>query len=126
MNAGHWFWISISARFVGYGWTALESFREYGMLRRRLELGLAEREVADRFFYWGVCTCAVELIWFTAAYQRIAVDVLAIEPSTSLVSAALVFIVAGSLWRAFFPSAARHRGFEGASAANPRRRACNE
>lgn len=98
-----WFWISIGSRFVGYGWATFESFRYYAMLRRRVEIGLAQTDMVSRFFYWGVCTAAVELIWVAAAAQRIASPQSMIQPWVSVVSALMGFVVAGSLWQAFFP-----------------------
>jgi hypothetical protein len=37
-----------------YGWTALEAFRYRALLVRRLALGLAEVEVANRFLLWAI------------------------------------------------------------------------
>jgi len=39
---------------VGYVWAASEAFRYHGMMRRRVELGLAEATVSNRFLLWGV------------------------------------------------------------------------
>lgn len=39
---------------VAYLWTAAESFRCYGAMRRRARLGLADVVVTDRFLLWGV------------------------------------------------------------------------
>ncbi len=39
---------------VLFVWTGIESFRYWGLLRRRLALGLASPVVANRFFLWGV------------------------------------------------------------------------
>lgn len=102
-----WFWMSLSARFVGYGWAAIESFRYYGMLKKRLELGLAEASVVSRFFYWGVCVSAVVCIWVNMAVQQVIANDPAVQASSHLVSAVLGFVVAGSLWVAFFPRASR-------------------
>lgn len=45
---------------LAYGWPALESLRYYGLLRRRLSLGLAEPLVVNRFLLWGVaCSSSV-------------------------------------------------------------------
>ena len=38
---------------VAYLWTACESLRYYGMMRRRVKLGLADVAVTDRFLLWG-------------------------------------------------------------------------
>jgi hypothetical protein len=39
---------------LGYLWTASESLRYYGLMRRRLALGLADPAVCDRFLLWGL------------------------------------------------------------------------
>ncbi len=39
---------------VSYTWTAIESLRWFGLLRRRLRLGLADPVVANRFLLWGL------------------------------------------------------------------------
>ena len=47
---------------AGQGWTALEGFRHYRMMRRRLALGLAEPLVTNRFLLWGI-SGMVSLTW---------------------------------------------------------------
>jgi len=39
---------------LSYWWTAAEGLRWFGLLRKRLALGLAEPLVANRFLLWGV------------------------------------------------------------------------
>jgi hypothetical protein len=39
---------------AGWFWASGESLHYYGMLRRRLRLGLADPVVANRFLLWGV------------------------------------------------------------------------
>jgi hypothetical protein len=46
----------------GQGWTAIEGLRHYGMMRRRLVLGLAEPIVTNRFLLWGL-TGLVSVTW---------------------------------------------------------------
>lgn len=43
---------------VAYLWTAWESLRCYGMMRRRAALGLADAVVTDRFRLWGLMALA--------------------------------------------------------------------
>jgi len=98
-----WFWLSLCSRFVVYGWATFESFHYYAMLKRRLALGLADPVVADRFFYWGVCTSAVFCIWLNLAARAAFMDLDWVLAVSDLVSALLGFVVAGSLSLAFFP-----------------------
>ena len=39
---------------VAYLWTAWESLRYHGLMRRRVRLGLADVVVSDRFLLWGL------------------------------------------------------------------------
>ena len=98
-----WFWMSLGARLVVYLWATFESFRYYGMLKRRLALGLSDRNIVDRFFYWGVCTGAVVLIWINLGVRSVLLDVELAQAISFVVSALLGFVVAGSLSFAFFP-----------------------
>lgn len=47
-----WFVVMQVTTVFSYAWTAVEAFRYYGMLRRRLSLGLADPVVTNRFFLW--------------------------------------------------------------------------
>jgi hypothetical protein len=44
---------------VAYLWTAWESLRYYGMMRRRVRLGLADAAICNRFLLWGMMALAV-------------------------------------------------------------------
>ena len=96
-----WAWLSLGARTLGYTWAATESFRYYGMLRKRMALGLVDTAVADRFLYWGVCTTAVTGIWIVVGTGWIWPNLFA--DWMRVLTAALGFVVAGSLAKAFFP-----------------------
>ena len=45
-----------------YVWTAFEGFRYYGMMKKRMALGLADAVVTNRFLLWGMCGL-VSLTW---------------------------------------------------------------
>ena len=102
-----WFWMSLNARIVVYSWATFESFHYYVMLKRRSALGLADPLIADRFFYWGVSTGAVVCIWLNLAIRAVMMDSVWIRSISDVVSSALGFVVAGSLYFAFFPSKKR-------------------
>jgi len=56
--------LSASRSFVtgfSYVWTAVEALRYHTLLRRRLELGLADPVVANRFLLWGISGVAATL-----------------------------------------------------------------
>jgi hypothetical protein len=44
---------------VAYFWTAWESLRYHGMMRRRVRLGLADAAVCNRFLLWGMMALVV-------------------------------------------------------------------
>jgi hypothetical protein len=48
-----------STVMVAYGWTAWESLRYHGLMRRRVRLGLADPEVSNRFLLWGLMSVFV-------------------------------------------------------------------
>jgi hypothetical protein len=46
---------------VVYTWTAWESLRYYGLMRRRVKLGLADAVVCNRFLLWGLMAIAADI-----------------------------------------------------------------
>ena len=102
-----WFWLTLASRFVAYGWAAVESLRYHAMMKRRLALGLANEEVVDRFFYWGVATVAVCGIWVNLASRAVFPDSIPVQATANFTTSMLGFVVAGSLFRAFFPMGSR-------------------
>lgn len=95
-----WSWLSLCARIVGYAWAAAESFGYHAKLKRRLALGLGDAAVAQRFYLWGVCSTAVLAIWLTVAVRWVLTG--GTGEWAGIISALLGFVVAGSLWKAFF------------------------
>jgi hypothetical protein len=53
------FWVDLAARLLGSGWLVFEGARYYGLMRRRMRVGLADAVVTNRFLLWttaGVCS----------------------------------------------------------------------
>jgi hypothetical protein len=48
----NWFWIDLAARITASVWMAAEGAIYYGMMKRRLHLGLADPLIANRFLLW--------------------------------------------------------------------------
>ena len=109
-------WIAADAlgRVGMYGWGAYETLRQYSLARRRLQLGLSDPLVANRFLLWGIGTVAVIGIWLHAYGSELA-GVTGNE-STYLVVALLGGICAAAIWLAFFPPKVYRRRFEAHSA----------
>jgi hypothetical protein len=61
-----WFWIDLSARIIGSTWLAAEGAIYYGMMKRRLRLGLAEPLVTNRFLLWTMAGGLSIVIMFTS------------------------------------------------------------
>jgi len=51
---GLWFLLQVPVHVFGLGWGALEALRYWTQMRRRLELGLADPLVTNRFLVWGM------------------------------------------------------------------------
>jgi hypothetical protein len=111
------YWLVLAVRQLVFLWVAAESLRYWGLLRRRLQLGLADPLVANRFLLWGAWAAGVFLLglsdplarlwycldtgttteWVPEAGRTITLTVIAL---TSLVGIG----VAGTLFLTFFPT----------------------
>jgi len=62
-------------RFGGGAWGAWESLRYYGLMRKRVRLGLAEPAVANRFLLWGIASLSTGSIFLiTSTAVRLALS----------------------------------------------------
>jgi hypothetical protein len=113
---GLFYWIGWGARGAAFLWSALESRRYLGLLRRRQALGLADPVVVDRFRLWSICCGAVVLGFLVFLGGRL----LALNPAETpavLATTSLVGLVGGlTLWLAFAPPAAYLRRVEARAA----------
>ena len=102
MNEGIFRW-SMPLVGVALGWGGIESLRYYGLLKRRLELGLADPAVTDRMRMWGV---AMLIAWsiniFSVGVQSFGYDP-ASSPVAGAVTGVLGLLATGTLSLAFFP-----------------------
>jgi hypothetical protein len=55
----------ILLQMLGMAWTGAESFRYWGMQRRRLRLGLANPVVVERFLWWSLSNLATVILGAT-------------------------------------------------------------
>jgi len=88
---------------IAYLWTAWESLRHYGMMRRRIRLGLADPAVANRFLLWGtmaLCSSAGTVSNVVAVGMRI--DVMN-DPGILLFSSASALGQAVPMFLALMP-----------------------
>jgi hypothetical protein len=113
-----WFLIRQLAMLLSYGWTAFESLRYFGLLRRRMRLGLADPVLASRILLWGVAG----LLSFGAAATRAAIVATGGDPLHSAAAPLAIgaggFLVSLALYLAFIPPAPYRRwvGRRGAAA----------
>lgn len=93
-------------RFGGGAWGACESLRYYGLMRKRMRLGLAEPVVANRFLLWGVASLATGAIFLvTSTAVRLALSPAdgSVTPGVMTGVSLLTLVTAISQWLAFLP-----------------------
>lgn len=105
-----WSRLGVSARGLAYLWAAIESLRYFGVLRRRLRVGLGEPVLANRFLFWGIANTAALGIYVVAlvnALEKYPHDVAAgvFRSGWALLTSALGLTSAVCIWLAFFPPA---------------------
>jgi hypothetical protein len=103
-------WSGIAMGIAAFGWNAFESFSLHRQLRRRLALGLAEPEIANRVLLWGIGAFAAFAMTLHAVAARILVGQI-LGDGHRLVSSGLGLIAAVAIGLAFFPPAAYRRRF---------------
>ncbi len=88
---------------AAFGWTAVESLAYYRKLMRRLALGLAEPEVANRFWLWGVGAAATSAIC-TLMLAPMSMGMAPLQSPLVLTLMAVAAVVCSICWCfAFFP-----------------------
>lgn len=105
-DGGAFYWIGFLPRAAAFAWSAAESFRYFGLMRRRVALGLGDPVVSDRFRLWGAASAQIALAFLVFGAAR----VLGVHPATSppvvLITSVCAFGCSATLWLAFFPPAA--------------------
>jgi hypothetical protein len=88
---------------AAYLWTAWESLRYHGMMRRRVKVGLADPVLADRFFLWGVMALDAAVgVGITMVAAVLQVDSMR-SPTVMLLSSATGLGQAALLMLTFLP-----------------------
>jgi hypothetical protein len=121
VGIGNGFWWLRYAVIWSYPlWTSVESYRYYGLMRRRVALGLAEPLVANRFLVWGSASLGTALATWTASLPYF----LASDPAAAVAWRPLIHVATATFGVAtvalyaltFFPPAAYRRRLAGAAA----------
>lgn len=105
-GVGPGFWLAYSLRSLALAWSAFEALRYFGLMRKRLALGLADPVVKGGFLLWGIgATCAG--LGFVASLVVRAATGLSVtqRPELVLPFSLLALVAAVSIWLAFFPPA---------------------
>ena len=109
-----WFWLGFGFRALSAGWAAFESLRYFGMMQKRLNLGLADPLTTNRFLLWGMSASAVVLFYATTAVSlAIGGSEVATAGPTIALGSFLGIEAAAAMWLAFFPPAIYRARFEG-------------
>jgi hypothetical protein len=101
-------------------WGATESLRYYSLMRRRMQIGLAEPAITNRFLLWGLGGLSTSFIFLaTSTWARITFASAdgALTPGMMVVVSAGTITVAILQWLAFLPPAIYRRRFERAAPA---------
>lgn len=109
--AGLWYWLHYLPPALCACWVTYEAFRYYGILRKRLALGLADPVVTNRFLLWGSASvCGMVIVALGASptlYQGLDLATVAKISSAVLSAMSLLGVVAVALyWLTFFPTRA--------------------
>jgi len=102
-------------RFGGGAWGACESLRYFGLMRKRMRVGLAEAAVANRFLLWGLASLSTGTIFLvTSTAVRLALSPAdgSVTPGVMTLISLLTLVTAISQWLAFLPPARYTRWIE--------------
>jgi hypothetical protein len=116
-----WSRLGVVARGLAFLWAAIESFRYFGLLRRRLRVGLADPVMVNRFLVWGIATSTAFGIYAVALVNLLessAHDVAAgvFRPSWALLTSVLGITSGVCTWLSFLAPAPYRRWLESAAA----------
>ncbi len=95
---------------AAYGWSTGESLRYYALMRRRVQAGVGDALVANRFLLWGIGTLATVLVTLLYATLQL-FGHYELPASLVGVSSLLVLVTAIAEWLAFFPPQSYRRRF---------------
>jgi len=97
------YWIGTIAKTGAFAWASWEAIRYYGMLRRRVSLGLANPAVANRIALWGVAAGLIAFLFLMTPVAQLVTGVAQGNPALSMVQSLIGLSVALCIALAFFP-----------------------
>jgi hypothetical protein len=107
---GGWLWLMLSSMLATNLWVAVEPLTYYGRMRRRLQLGLTEPIVAERFVLWGAGSLARALMIALGPAAEFALGVLGergdvlLAQGTLTVASLLGLFTSVAYWLTFCPT----------------------
>jgi hypothetical protein len=104
-DVGPFYYLGFAGRAGAFAWAFLESARYSAQMKRRLELGLAQPIVVNRFQLWTACTGAVTFAFAVFLAGRLLTENVAQAPWVLGVTSITSVIGGLSLWLAFLPPA---------------------
>lgn len=107
-----WFWIEFTARVASPIWLGAEAFGYYGRMKRRVDLGMADAVVANRFLLWAIASGTGTLFLLTSVPPLYLGQGSRLAALDLMAFAAFGLATAGSYWLAFFPPEAYRRWIE--------------
>lgn len=111
---GVWYFVHQGTILTGISWALVEATRYYGLMKRRLALGLADPIVTNRFLLWGAgsgCGVGISLLGSSPClFPLLDPAMLPLVSSFMMISMATLGIVeVGFFWLTFFPFARYRR-----------------
>jgi len=95
----------MSMAVLAYAWSAVESLRYWGLMRRRLALGLADPVATNRFLLWGVSGAAMVIGAGVNLLASIVTPLSVMHPLALLVTSVCGFTSSVALVLTFVPPA---------------------
>ncbi len=106
-SAYYWIYFSVIGTYPL--WTAVEAINYWGMMRKRVKLGLADPLIANRFLLWSIASiCTMASIWTLEiptflGYERLSPDAAHITTFTMIGTSVFGIVTICTYWLTFFP-----------------------
>lgn len=118
-SPSHYYWIAFAVIGTYPLWIAVEAFRYWGLMRKRVSLGLADPLVANRFLLWTIASIfTVASIWLVEVptflgYEHMSPAAEHITRVTMLCTSAFGIATICTYWLTFFPPVWYQKHFYG-------------
>jgi len=100
----------VVALMAAFAWSGAESLHYYGMLRRRLALGLVDPVIVNRFLLWGISGCLLPVLSLAIVFFLLAGMVVMRDP-IPLATIAVIGTAMSATWLLTFLPPDRYQRF---------------